>query len=658
MNPQFFTAILSPSIPRLVQSLCQKVHEFEVAYGETDSIDISKIFDQKSVTPFRFHVPKTDKSDTINPVDAIDEECGLLENARFLANEAIRLCTAHMISILRTRRNQYNSTYRLPNEVLSLIFQFTERSSGNPLRPLRQRTPLNVAAVSRLWREVALNTPSLWTRIDVMAPGLTRIFLDRSKEAPLHLEVDADKLDTGSWSFVSWAYIQALGETEDSDEESDEETGEEDEDGDTHEDSSEEEDVGGGEGSYYSRAAPVSSPFSRLVKVLRTASHRWASLQLQEASAAEVVQTLCFPLPFLESLRMTRRDASLPYDLGTGTSTAYELSTGAVLRANAPRLRDLHLTAVPISLASPMYAGLTNLRLENIRHTASIVRQLLSVIAACPELESLILIKVYFRDRDLAENSAPSIPMALNRLQRLQLDHVDAHLPKAILDSFSIPSSVIMELGMVISSWGEAVMPTNVVNAPLIRRMFISTDRGSSDISACAIIGRASEEGPVILEIRYIRSHISLEFIGCYTPDILRHLGQINTFSSLELLTFSQWDDKDRSNPSTFAEMLASFPGLKVLALEWCPSTYLYALVVSPYVHLCPRLQTLRLRRTDFDETLLKLVESRAARRDRGRLGSLELAGYFDKYPCVSIIAALRGLVAVSEDPVPQGDDT
>ncbi|KDQ07287.1 hypothetical protein BOTBODRAFT_38905 [Botryobasidium botryosum FD-172 SS1] len=546
MSSEFFISTLSPTIPRLLQSLCQKVYEYGVQYGDTKAVDISQICDPKLYAPFcfDFHIPNADKSDA---VDVFDEECELLEKARFLASEAIRLCTGHMISTLRTRSNQYNATYRLPNEVLSLIFQFIERSSANPLCPLRKRAPHNIAAVSRLWREVALNTPSLWTRIDVMPPWLTRVFLRRSKEEPLRIEVDANELDEpGSWA-SPWL-------AQDADEESGEGSEEEGEDVGTHEDGSNEEDVDNDVASDYSHPAPVQSRFSRFIELLKPTVHRWASMELHNASTAEVVQTLHFPLPRLEFLCMTRH--------------AYELDTATYLRAIAPRLRDFHLVAVPISLASPIYAGLTSLRLEDDVFGASTIRQLFGALAACPDLESLTLINYRFDDPHSADTSNPSIPIILNRLQHLQLERVEGRLPKAILDSISVPSTVTLNANMEVISWAEAMVPMNVANAPRVRHMIITIRRTNGGASVYTIIGEASEEGPILLEIRYNPGRTALYNIDGHKPDILRHLGHGKAFSSLKSLTLSEQDSERHVDGPKFAEMLGNFPSLEKLALH------------------------------------------------------------------------------------------
>ncbi|KDQ07285.1 hypothetical protein BOTBODRAFT_38903 [Botryobasidium botryosum FD-172 SS1] len=62
-------------------------------------------------------------------------------------------------------------------------------------------------------------------------------------------------------------------------------------------------------------ASSLARRFSRFIDLLKPAVHRWASMELQNASPAEVVQILRFPLPRLEFLRMTRH----VYELDTAT---------------------------------------------------------------------------------------------------------------------------------------------------------------------------------------------------------------------------------------------------------------------------------------------------------------------------------------------------
>lgn len=51
----------------------------------------------------------------------------------------------------------------------------------------KQRTWLNVAGVSRRWRQIALDTPQLWDTLDLTSTASATAMLERSKGAPLRL---------------------------------------------------------------------------------------------------------------------------------------------------------------------------------------------------------------------------------------------------------------------------------------------------------------------------------------------------------------------------------------------------------------------------------------------------------------------------------------
>lgn len=54
-----------------------------------------------------------------------------------------------------------------------------------------------VSHVCRLWRDIALNTPALWTRIDfddeITPYEMSQVYLERSKNAPLDISIDVTK---------------------------------------------------------------------------------------------------------------------------------------------------------------------------------------------------------------------------------------------------------------------------------------------------------------------------------------------------------------------------------------------------------------------------------------------------------------------------------
>ncbi|KDQ13752.1 hypothetical protein BOTBODRAFT_44966 [Botryobasidium botryosum FD-172 SS1] len=83
---------------------------------------------------------------------------------------------------LGSKRNSLAPISCLPDEVLSLIFEAACTDRGSC-----QSAPLNVAAVSRAWRDIALRTPRIWNAITISSASL---FLPRSKGCPLDIEVN------------------------------------------------------------------------------------------------------------------------------------------------------------------------------------------------------------------------------------------------------------------------------------------------------------------------------------------------------------------------------------------------------------------------------------------------------------------------------------
>jgi hypothetical protein len=105
--------------------------------------------------------------------------------------------------------NRGAATYNLPSETISAIFEAglskVPKTRGG-IRLLfgeseEQTTPfeLLVSSVSRRWRDVALNTPQLWTVLDIDATGLAHdlyeLYLYRSKMCPLDITLDCSSED-------------------------------------------------------------------------------------------------------------------------------------------------------------------------------------------------------------------------------------------------------------------------------------------------------------------------------------------------------------------------------------------------------------------------------------------------------------------------------
>ncbi|KAK7690100.1 hypothetical protein QCA50_006746 [Cerrena zonata] len=87
----------------------------------------------------------------------------------------------------------------LPTELLSYIFDLGQLHSDDT-----ENKPFGVLAshVCRLWREVAINQPTLWNVIPLVIPGILKeienskvilaTYLERAREAPLDIAIDLD----------------------------------------------------------------------------------------------------------------------------------------------------------------------------------------------------------------------------------------------------------------------------------------------------------------------------------------------------------------------------------------------------------------------------------------------------------------------------------
>ncbi|KAF9500188.1 hypothetical protein BDN71DRAFT_1187242 [Pleurotus eryngii] len=78
---------------------------------------------------------------------------------------------------------------KLPPEVLSIILEFLALGSATLSYPRRYyNNILPATQVCRLWRQVALDSPRIWSYINSSAPQrLVELFLERARSAPLYL---------------------------------------------------------------------------------------------------------------------------------------------------------------------------------------------------------------------------------------------------------------------------------------------------------------------------------------------------------------------------------------------------------------------------------------------------------------------------------------
>ncbi|KAJ8095188.1 hypothetical protein PM082_010410 [Marasmius tenuissimus] len=129
----------------------------------------------------------------------------LLENKRNGLKKTMEKC-----------RSLLSPVHRLPAEVLAIIFSFC-RQTNDLVRPSCRPTALQVVQVCGRWREIGLETPSLWSSIHIALKHwkdkagsltvLTKLFMERSKKSPLDLALEfyADGVaesDTSEYSLL------------------------------------------------------------------------------------------------------------------------------------------------------------------------------------------------------------------------------------------------------------------------------------------------------------------------------------------------------------------------------------------------------------------------------------------------------------------------
>jgi hypothetical protein len=93
-----------------------------------------------------------------------------------------RLRVKQLMEELKWRRAWIAPVRKLNFDILSLIFEYCGEEEW--------RSPLQISAVSRLWRDVALATPRAWSFIDTRKEAdfdVIRLFFERSGEKLLHI---------------------------------------------------------------------------------------------------------------------------------------------------------------------------------------------------------------------------------------------------------------------------------------------------------------------------------------------------------------------------------------------------------------------------------------------------------------------------------------
>ncbi|QRV89157.1 pre-mRNA-processing-splicing factor 8 [Ceratobasidium sp. AG-Ba] len=269
-----------------------------------------------------------------------------------LAEEEARLLKARAkLSTTRNSSRSLTSIHTLPSEILSQVFTVLHNDAKDPTRSNNNPFGYSILGTSASWRQVAINTPALWTHIRIICDNhqtsydRATVCLVRSGLLPLDIH----------------AVIRTPFEQNETD---------------------------------WSQ---------RLSQFLEKASFRIQMLDIEaQGNAAHMAREIM-------RIWMTSRPTIITKILSIRTYTLYHMRIAPVStewEANQPpfqyaeeALRSvtvLHLQEVTIPWASPVYHGLVDLRLAYNEDKSPIISasQLAIILCSSPELVNLTMVNV------------------------------------------------------------------------------------------------------------------------------------------------------------------------------------------------------------------------------------------------------------------------
>ncbi|KDQ13984.1 hypothetical protein BOTBODRAFT_175112 [Botryobasidium botryosum FD-172 SS1] len=368
----------------------------------------------------------SEPTETLQSSGLKGHEVKLLSEIRDRVVNALHEHTERQISELKQSINQLTPIYRLPNEVFLHLFKL-----AHYLNP-QERAAWKISQVSRAWRQIALNTPQLWSRIDVLNETFVEACIARSADVPLEMKLE-EPLRSSQPKNVAY---------------------------------------------HITRAQEAAA--EGCVATLLSHAHRWRSLSLERVAWHTFSPLLQTPAPLLEELSLSH------FPIG-------DLSS---LEESWPRLRSLSLKHTFIPLTSPIYAGLVELRLHSVKtavkpcHLLEALKgsPLLEVLDLKElriepltnphpppvRLSHLRLVKIWHMQSQHAQSIFSSIhappSLRIRCAQRFPMGgHLGGLLPSSDSLQETLPSlSCIKEMRFVLLEYGELVLHGNAGSTPLL----------------------------------------------------------------------------------------------------------------------------------------------------------------------------------------------
>jgi len=91
-----------------------------------------------------------------------------------------------VLSLVRSMKNDFAPITRIPSDVFSLIPEYLEESGMD-------KSLIALTHVCRVWRELLVAHPLLWTRLDCANTDKTRVYIKRSRSLPLEISLSFER---------------------------------------------------------------------------------------------------------------------------------------------------------------------------------------------------------------------------------------------------------------------------------------------------------------------------------------------------------------------------------------------------------------------------------------------------------------------------------
>ncbi|KDQ10649.1 hypothetical protein BOTBODRAFT_190312 [Botryobasidium botryosum FD-172 SS1] len=443
--------------------------------------------------------------------------------------------------------------HKLSFGILAVIFNLVVdvyRNAPRRLDTVRTRAPLNIARVCKSWREVALDTPSLWTQIGPSSAPFINTFLARS---------GSELLD------IYWEPTKLPGPTD---------------------------------------ASGRTDLAISFLQPLRDHVHRLHTLDIWATPLSVYQQYLTSPAPNLEGIYASN---------GMGSVHIEPLDAPDVLfQGHTPRLRELVLGRICISLDSPIFANLIGLRIEDVAYTRSKLSHLVQVLNACPALEQFQLTNVHFQ----SASPTPATQANLSCLKSLSLHEICLNAVRYILASVIIPPTACLSLRLDNATVGTTFPPnadyaTRLPNVTRIRSLCTVSLYDHFEHENIKIVGYESpmyEDGTQLLTLEFMR----MEPFAVHTVLLTLEWLPMPLLENVGLIGFAH----AAFTAERLSRFFANFDTITTLSLTADIARFADILIVTPESHLCPSLESLRLWGSSIDaETVVELVRSRQTSR-------------------------------------------